>query len=496
MSGMRQVFSRWPSLAQTSHQQVTGDDDLPAWMRAPASRPADIGAGDLAAAGLSVGIPVALAFLAGSTGASSSGVLPILCGILALLAAAATAAHLMALRRGRRSADRAFEAIYERSGISIWREDWTAVADAVAALRRDGIVDIECHFASHPDELRALRARVIITDVNAFTLEETGAAAKDAYLGSLDRLLPDTDQTFVQWLVAFGRGDRFFRSEAHILGADGRERDVLFTATLPQERAAFADVIVTSLDVTAFKRAQAHLAAADTELARTSRITTVGALSASIAHEVNSPLAAIVANAQAALRWLRRAEPDVVEASLALDDVVSEATRARDVVARTRSYLSNAPRIVAPIDLVQAARDANLLVEREIRSHGATIHLAAEEAIPPVPADLIQIQQIFVNLLVNAAQAMADAPGRKDITIAIRRFAASVVVEVIDTGPGIEPERRARIFEPFHSTKVGGMGMGLAICRNLIDAHGGDIWVDAAPTGGAAFHFMLPLAHG
>ncbi|WP_237234151.1 hypothetical protein, partial [Rothia nasimurium] len=125
---MRQVFSRWPSLAQTSHQQVTGDDDLPAWMRAPASRPADIGAGDLAAAGLSVGIPVALAFLAGSTGASSSGVLPILCGILALLAAAATAAHLMALRRGRRSADRAFEAIYERSGISIWREDWTAVA--------------------------------------------------------------------------------------------------------------------------------------------------------------------------------------------------------------------------------------------------------------------------------------------------------------------------------------------------------------------------------
>ncbi|WP_232629944.1 sensor histidine kinase [Methylobacterium sp. Leaf118] len=493
---MRQVFSRWPSVAQTLHQPLAGDDGLPAWMQTPPSRrSATAGAADLAASGLTVGILVVLAFLAGSTGASLSGPLPILCGILALLAAAAVTAHLKALRRGRRSSEEAFEAIYERSGISIWREDWTAVADAVMALRRDGIVDLECHFANHPDELRALRAKVIITDVNAFTLEETGAASKDAYLGSLDRLLPDTDQTFVQWLVAFGRGDRFFRSEAHIMSADGRERDVLFTATLPQERAAFSDVIVSSLDVTAFKRAQAHLAAADTELARTSRIITVGALSASIAHEVNSPLAAIVANAQAALRWLRRPEPDTLEASLALDDVVASATRARDVVARTRSYLGNAPRIVAPIDLVQAARDANLLVEREIRAHGAAIHLATEEGIPPVPADLIQIQQIFVNLLVNAAQAMADGPGPKDIMIGIHRTAASVEVEVADTGPGIEPERRARIFEPFHSTKVGGMGMGLAICRNLIDAHGGDIWVDVAPTGGAAFHFMLPLAH-
>ncbi|SFT29198.1 His Kinase A (phospho-acceptor) domain-containing protein [Methylobacterium sp. yr668] len=491
---MRQVFSRWPSLAQTASQDI-GVDDLPAWMQVTPPRTFAIQNEDFAPASLWVGVPCVLAFLAGLMAASGGGAIPILGVGLAALAALAAVRHVVALRRDRRKARDSFDAIYERSGISIWREDWTAVTEVIVGLRRAGIDDVERHFANRPDELRALRAKVLITDVNAFTLEETGAPNKNAYVGSLDRLLPDTDQTFVQWLVAFAQGDRFFRSEAHIMGADGRERDVLFTATLPQDRAGFSDVIVTSLDVTAFKRTQAHLAAADTELARTSRITTVGALSASIAHEVNSPLAAILANAQAALRWLRRPEPDVAEASLALDDVVAEATRARDVVARTRSYLSNAPRTVAPIDLVQASRDANILVEREIRSHGAAIHLAAEDGIPPVPADLIQIQQIFVNLLVNAAQAMAGLPGRKDITITIRRVGAAVVVDVVDTGPGIEPERRARIFEPFHSTKVGGMGMGLAICRNLIDAHGGEIWVDAAPDGGAAFHFMLPLAH-
>lgn len=491
---MRQVFSRWPGLAQTVPQDA-GADDLPAWMQAIPPRASASPNGDLAPAGLWVGVPCVTAFLAGSVTAGGGGAIPALGIGLAVLAAAAAVRHVAALRRDHRRARDSFDAIYERSGISIWREDWTAVTEVIIGLRRAGIDDIERHFANRPDELRALRAKVLITDVNAFTLEETGAFGKDAYLGSLDRLLPDTDQTFVQWLVAFARGDRFFRSEAHIMCADGRERDTLFTATLPQDRAGFSDVIVTSLDVTAFKRTQAHLAAADTELARTSRITTVGALSASIAHEVNSPLAAILANAQAALRWLRRPEPDVAEASLALDDVVAEATRARDVVARTRSYLSNAPRTIAPIDLVQAARDANLLVEREIRSHGAAIHLAAEDGIPSVPADLIQVQQIFVNLLVNAAQAMAGSRGPKDITIAIHRVASAVAVDVVDTGPGIEPERRAHIFEPFHSTKVGGMGMGLAICRNLIDAHGGEIWVDSAPGGGAAFHFTLPLAH-
>lgn len=499
---MRQVFSRWPSRAtpsarveravgRDSDAQGIDDDRLPAWMLAEPDSRAGAWLRAFGRAVPLVLVPAALAYVAGANRDDADARLAGAVAALAIVGATILAARLA---QARSASAAGLEAIFERAGISMWREDWSAVGDAVAALRRAGVVDLESHFAARPEALRALRARVIIRDVNRFTVEETGAGGKDAYLGPLDRLLPDTDQTFVQWLVAFGRGDRFFRSEAHVVRADGREADMLFTAMLPRDRAGFADILVTALDVTGFKQAQKRFAVADTELARASRITTVGALSASIAHEVNSPLAAILANAQAGLRWLRRPQPDLAEAKAALDDVVAEASRARDVIARTRSYLGNAPRASAPVDLLRVAREANLLVEGELRLHRAAVHIAAEGEIPSIAADAIGLQQVFVNLLLNAAQAMAEADGPRDITVTIRAAGSQVAVDVIDTGPGIAPERRARIFEPFHSTKAGGMGMGLAICRNLVDAHGGDLWGDAGPGGGAAFHFCLPVA--
>lgn len=492
---MPQVFSRWPSRAKAApHGGPVDTGDLPAWMLARPPKRRWVRLERSGTVALLVVAPAILAAAAGWAAATPSGpATPLIAGI-AGLAVGAAAVRVMRSERALETSRARLTTLFERAGIALWREDWTAVGEAVMALRRAGITDLECHFASHPDELRALRARVLITDVNAFTLEETGAPDKAACLGPLDRLLPDTDQTFVQWIVAFGRGDRFFRSEAHVRRADGSEVDMLFTAMLPSDLAGFAEIVVTALDVTAFKQAQRHFALADTELARASRITTIGALSASIAHEVNSPLAVIVANAQAALRWLRRPQPDLGEATAALDDIVAAATRARDVIARTRSYLGNAPRVFDAVDLLQAARDANLLVERELRALGASVHLAAGGEVPRIAADRIGLQQVFVNLLVNAAQAMAAGVGPRDITVAITRRDGHVAVAVSDTGPGIGAERRARIFEPFHSTKVGGMGMGLAICRNLIDAHGGDIWVDAAPGGGAAFHFTLPVS--
>nr|WP_277819371.1 ATP-binding protein [Pseudoroseomonas vastitatis] len=269
----------------------------------------------------------------------------------------------------------------------------------------------------------------------------------------------------------------------------------MFTATLPRDLAGFSDIIVTSVDITTYKQAQARLTAAETDAAKTSRISAANALSASIAHEVNSPLAAILANAQAAQRLLRLSPPDITEARAALQDVVSQASRAKEVVARTTSYFSNTSGSLAPVDLVEVARNANLLVETELRSHGAVVHLAAAGELPPVIADIVQIQQVLVNLMLNAAQAMAGRPGKRDITINLLAQASWVTVDVTDTGPGVPLEQRGRIFEPFQSSKPGGMGMGLAICRNCLDAHGGDIWVDEAPGGGAAFHFTLPIAH-
>ena len=492
---MRQVFSRWPSLAEASPAASPRPDVLPAWMTALAPRRGLAAARDGALACLLVIVPAGLAALAAWQAARGDTTAPSLAAA-ALLAMGLALLRVMALKRHLRSSVAHGSAIFEQAGISMWREDWTAAGEAVMALRKAGVDDIESHFAARPDALRALKARVMIRDVNAFTLEETGAADKAPYIGPLDRLLPETDQTFVQWLVAFGRGARFFRSEAHITTADGTEIDTLFTAMLPRDLDGFSDIVVTSIDVTGYKRAQARLSAAETDVARTSRISTANALGAAIAHEVNSPLAAILANAQAAQRLLRLPHPDIADVGAALADVVSQATRARDVVMRTTSYFSRASGQFVATNLMEAARQASLLVEGELRSHGAVVHLAADGDLPPALVDPVLIQQVFVNLMVNAAQAMAETPGNRDITVTIRTGADAVAVEVRDTGPGVAPEQRATIFEPFQSSRPGGMGMGLAICRNCIDAHGGDIRVDAAPGGGAAFNFTLPLAHG
>jgi C4-dicarboxylate-specific signal transduction histidine kinase len=331
--------------------------------------------------------------------------------------------------------------------------------------------------------------------VNAITVEEAGAPGKFALIGPLDKLLPHTDQTFVQWLVAFARGDRFFRSEAHITMPDGSVLDTLFAAALPKDFDGFANIIVTSLDVTAYKREQVRLRTADAEIARASRISTVGALSASIAHEVNSPLAAVLANAQAALRCLQRPSPNLAIATEAVAAVVTEATRAKDVVARTRDFVGNGAAPFAPFDIVIAAREASLLVEQELRRLDIALHLRAGSQLPLVDGDLVQIKQVFANLLLNAAQAMAGQPGKKEVTVSIRLEGDRIRVDVADTGPGIKMQDLERVFDSFYTTKKGGMGMGLAICRNSIDAQGGSIWATSDTNGGAVVHFYLRAHH-
>ncbi|PZW42989.1 histidine kinase/DNA gyrase B/HSP90-like ATPase [Humitalea rosea] len=385
-------------------------------------------------------------------------------------------------------------AIFERAGISLWREDWTAVGKAVIALKQAGIHDMRAHFTAEPDLARALRRQVIIRDVNAFTVQMMGAADKQAFLGTLDRILPDTDHTFIQWIIAFANGEPYYRSEAHITRPDGSVADTLFVAELPGNLDGFRDIIVTAMDITEFKAAQARLVAAETEIARASRVTTIGALAATIAHEVNSPLSAIVTNAEAGLRWLRRPIPNLIEAEAAITGVIADATRARDVVARTRSFLGNSPRRSAAIDLADAARNAILLVERELRTLGASVHFDADEDVPHVLADPIQIQQVLVNLMINGAQAMADLAQPRDLTITIARDRDDVRVDVRDRGVGIEADHLPRIFDLFYTTRPGGLGMGLAICRNCVEAHGGRLWVNTTAGAGAVFHFSLPIS--
>ena len=490
---MKPVFSLWPGQPSVSTAAEPAPTGLPRWALAPRRpdlarlRLAAAAAGLVAVAGLGGALLAAALLAPGPHGMVLAGT----AGGLVLLPALGAALWL-ALRLHR--AEQRARAIFDRAGISLWEEDWSPVATAILALKRAGIHDMQAHFTEHPEQARALRRQVTIRDVNAFTVQMMGARGRGDFIGPLDRILPDTDQTFVQWLVALAAGAPVFRSEAHITRPDGTVIDTLFAAELPSDLEGFRHIIVTSIDITDYKASHARLVAAETELARASRVITVGTLTASLAHEVNSPLSAIVLNAEACLRWLRRPTPDLAEAEAAIAHVVQDATRARDVVARTRAFLSNAPRQRRPIDLAETARDAVMVVERELRGLGTSVHFDADAGLPPVPADPVQIQQVLVNLLLNGAQAMAEVQGPRDLTIRLRHGGGVVRVEVQDRGRGIPPAMMERLFMPFQTMRPGGMGMGLAICRNCVESHGGRLWAQSLPGQGTTFHVTLPVA--
>jgi two-component system NtrC family sensor kinase len=231
------------------------------------------------------------------------------------------------------------------------------------------------------------------------------------------------------------------------------------------------------------------------ELARVSRLTTMGAMTASIAHEINQPLAAIAANANAGLRWLSRPTPDIDEVHAALKRINNDAHRASEVIQSVRSIFKKAPQQGALVDVNGVIQEVLSLVHAEIISSHVSIRSDLLQDLPRVRADRIQLQQVILNLITNAIEAMGSVEGRQRLLIVTsqRQEPNSVLVTVQDNGPGIDPDARDRIFDAFFSTKSSGMGMGLFICRSIIEAHGGHLRATPAEPGGTIFHLVLPI---
>jgi C4-dicarboxylate-specific signal transduction histidine kinase len=229
------------------------------------------------------------------------------------------------------------------------------------------------------------------------------------------------------------------------------------------------------------------------QLAHVTRVTTLGELAASIAHEVNQPLAAISANGEAALRWLRRRQPDPQEVEQALQRMLADTCRASEVIRRIRALARKADATFTQVDLAGIVHDCTALLQRELASHGATLVVEVAGGLPPVAGDRVQLQQVLINLLMNGMQAMEPRGGTLWLSLQPISQAGGqgVRVAVTDEGPGIPEDQCGRLFEPFYSTKQDGMGMGLPICRSIIEAHGGRI--AALPGGpGATLEITLP----
>lgn len=274
---------------------------------------------------------------------------------------------------------------------------------------------------------------------------------------------------------------------------DGRLVPIFYTVNrLSDERQ-----LSSHLDLTGQERIEEMRLAAQEELARANRVATVGAFSASIAHELNQPITSMVMDAQTGLRWLRRGEPDHDAAIRILERLARTAQRMAAIVERTRDSVANGGRRRAvAVDLCALAAETRDLLERDARRREATILLACDADIPAVSADPVVLQQVLVNLLTNAMDAMLDTAGERVATLSITVVDDHVEVSVADRGSGIAEADIGRLFQPFFTTKPDGVGMGLQICRSLIEGYGGTLTASNRPEGGALFRFALPLRAG
>ena len=251
----------------------------------------------------------------------------------------------------------------------------------------------------------------------------------------------------------------------------------------------------TNNDITERNQAQAALHRAQAELAHINRVTTLGELTASIAHEVNQPLTGVVTNGSACLRLLDLEPPDLDEVRSAVEGIISDGMRASDVIQRVRALSKKADLQMAQLNINDVISDVIRLLEREILNHLVSLRLELAPTPPRVMGDRVQLQQVIINLVVNGMEAMAAVTDRpRELVIRSRRHDADqVLIEVQDGGSGIDPENADRLFNAFFTTKPNGMGMGLSVCRSIIQAHGGQISASPNDEGaGATFRFTLP----
>jgi PAS domain S-box-containing protein len=333
-----------------------------------------------------------------------------------------------------------------------------------------------------------------IHEANDAFLAMVGYDREDLVAGHVRwrELTPDTwraatEQALAE-LAATGRCAPF---EKEYVRKDGRHVPVLVGNAVfegrPDEGVAFV------LDLTERKRAEEALRQAQAELAHVARLTTLGELTASIAHEINQPLGAMVTSASACVRWL--AAQNLARAQQSAVRVVADGQRAGAIITRIRALAQKAPLQKDWLDLNATIRDVLALASSEVQRHGVVVetHLAAD--VPLILGDRIQVQQVLLNLLMNAIEAMSGVgAGPHKLWVSSELVAATeVVIAVRDSGPGLDPQSLDRLFEAFYTTKSHGLGLGLAISRRIIEAHGGRLWATANVPHGAVLQFTLPI---
>ncbi|MGQ3048725.1 MAG: PAS domain-containing sensor histidine kinase [Niveispirillum sp.] len=393
-----------------------------------------------------------------------------------------------------RRSERRYRELFDHMPVALGQLDMRYMNSQLAARYANqppprNEMDIDLNFIQ--DILRSTKA----IEVNPEAQRLFRARRREDMLIPIERFWRTRPETVRRTVLARLNGEPGYSEETKVDALDGTQIDVLYTVAFPPSTWERGTNIVAFIDIGDRIAALARVEQMQAELAHAGRVAMLGEMAASIAHEVNQPLAAIATSGAACLRWLNRAEPDLGEVRELAGRVVSDAQRAAGIIARVRDMAANRRADHVPLNLNELVEEATHFLRHEFQARQVELHFSPVSGPALVSADRIQLQQVVVNLAVNALQAMAEAkisPPRLSIAVmAVGAIWLRVVVE--DNGPGLDPATSPRLFESFFTTKREGLGIGLAVCRSIVEAHGGSIEAGNRADGrGARFTFTLP----
>lgn len=362
-------------------------------------------------------------------------------------------------------------------------------------LRFEGVTDLFKHLEDVPALANHASEIVQVTDVNHNAIQLFGAGSRDQLIGPVGFLFAASPDTARRVIAAHFDGRRNHAERTKLRTFDSQIRDVELTVTYPTPPERLDVTLISLEDVTERVRTEAQLRQLQGEYAHAARVSMLGELATSIAHEVNQPLAAIVTNAETSLRWLGREDPNLAKVRQLTARLAESARVASEIVQRIRGMASQRLPEQVMLDLGEVMEEALLYVRHEIEVRSIDLSVMADECLPHIRGDRVQLQQVIVNLVLNAVQALEQGGVfHGHIVIEATAEEEMVVVSVRDDGPGIDANDLERIFGSFFTTKSDGIGIGLAICQSIIADHGGTISATNRAMGGAEFRVALPSA--
>lgn len=383
-----------------------------------------------------------------------------------------------ALERRLSESEYRYRNLFQAMAASFWELDFRIVGGKLRQLLASGVHDLEVYFQEHPEVVREYIRDTKVIDLNDHSVRLFGRGSREEMLGSIDPYWPDASvQVYARCIVKSLAHSPNNIEVTRLKTLDGRDLECLFTACFSRENIDRGIILVGIIDLTEQAAARQALEVMQAEMAHVARISVLGELTASIAHEIKQPMAAISTYAEAGLRWLMRPEPDLKEVELALRRIISDTKRTDDVISRIRAMALRRTPEDTELKINEVIEESLVLTHHELRRHGVVLKKKLAPNLPSILADRVLIQQVIVNLIMNAAQAMSCGQSviRELAIVSEDTQDGTISLTVIDTGPGIAPEHLAKLFDSFFTTKPTGMGMGLTICRSIIEAAGGSI---------------------